>query len=45
MSAGFFLSVVGRGVERPNRLITLVWAGGAVLAVSVATLGVGLLVA
>jgi hypothetical protein len=45
MSAGFFLSVVGREVERPNRLIALVWAGGAVLAVSVATLGVGLLVA
>ncbi|MTV26110.1 hypothetical protein FTX61_11930 [Nitriliruptoraceae bacterium ZYF776] len=45
MPAGFFLSVLGRGVERPNRLIALVWAGAALLTVSVATLGVGLLVA
>jgi hypothetical protein len=45
MSAGFFLSVVGRDVDRPNRLIALVWVGGGVLALSVTTLGVGLLVA
>jgi hypothetical protein len=45
MSAGFFLSVVGRGVDRPNRLIALVWVGGGILAASVATLGIGLLAA
>lgn len=45
LPAGFFFSALGRGVERPNRWIALVWAGAAVLTVSVVTLGVGLLVA
>jgi Zn-dependent M28 family amino/carboxypeptidase len=45
MSAGFFLSVSGRDVTRPNRLIVLLWAGAAVLAAGVVTLGVGLLAA
>ena len=44
MPAGFFLSVTGRDVERPNRLIALVWAGAVALAAGVVTLGVGLLV-
>jgi hypothetical protein len=43
MPAGFFLSVTGRDVQRPNRLIALVWVGAAALAAGVVTLGVGLL--
>lgn len=43
--AGFFLSVVGRDVERPNALIALLWAGVVVLVAGVLTLGVGLLTA
>jgi hypothetical protein len=45
MPAGFFLSVAGRDVTRPNGLIVLLWAGAAVLAVGVVTLGVGVLTA
>jgi hypothetical protein len=43
MPAGFFLSSAGRGVERPNRLIVLLYAGMAALALGVASLGIGLL--
>jgi hypothetical protein len=43
MPAGFFLSVANPRAERPNRLIALVYAGAAALAVGVVTLGVGLL--
>jgi hypothetical protein len=43
MPAGFFLSSAGRSVERPNRLVVLVYAGAVVLAATVITLGVGLL--
>jgi hypothetical protein len=43
MPAGFFLSSAGRGVERPNRLIVLLYAGMATLALGVASLGIGLL--
>ena len=43
MPAGFFLSCAGRNVERPNRLIVLVYAGAVVLAAGLATLAVGLL--
>jgi hypothetical protein len=45
MPAGFFLSVLGRDVQRPNRLIVLLWAGAATLVAGVLTLGVGLLLA
>ncbi|MBD8869330.1 hypothetical protein IE331_06815 [Nocardioides sp. MJB4] len=45
MPAGFFLSSMGRGRERPNRLVALVYAGGLVLALGLSVLGVGLLVA
>lgn len=45
MPAGFFLSVLGRDVTRPNGLIALLWAGAAVLAAGVVTLGIGLLTA
>ncbi|MCM8748044.1 hypothetical protein NET02_02685 [Thermomicrobiaceae bacterium CFH 74404] len=43
MSAGFFLSSAGRGVNAPNRLIVLVYAGAVSLAVGVVSLGIGLL--
>lgn len=45
MPAGFFAASAGRGLTRPNRFIALVYAGGLVLAASLATLGIGLLVA
>ena len=44
MPAGFFLSVLGRDPERPNRLIVLLWGGALVLTASLITAGVGLLV-
>jgi hypothetical protein len=43
MSAGFFLSAIGKGRTAPNRLIVLVWAGAGFLAAGVLTLGFGLL--
>lgn len=43
MPGGFFFSSMGRGRTEPNRLIALVLAGAALLAFSLATLGVGLL--
>ena len=45
MSAGFFLSVVGRDPQRPNRWIALLWLGAASLTVGLAGAGVGLIVA
>ncbi|MGW5238539.1 hypothetical protein ACWEOW_06375 [Monashia sp. NPDC004114] len=45
MPGGFFFSSMGAGRDRPNRLIVMVFAGAALLAVSLATLGVGLIVA
>lgn len=45
MSAGFFLSSMGRDVHQPNGFIALLWAGVAMLAAGVLTLGVGLLTA
>lgn len=45
MSAGFFLSSVGRDVHKPNALIALLWIGAAGLAAGTLTLGVGLLTA
>lgn len=43
MPAGFFISVAGRQVERPNRFVVLIYLGAASLALGVVTLGVGLL--
>lgn len=42
--AGFFLSVLGRDPQRPGRLIALLWAGAAVLALSLLSVGGALLV-
>ncbi|MCM0639124.1 hypothetical protein [Cellulomonas wangsupingiae] len=43
LPAGFFLSAVGTGRTRPNRLVVLLPLGALSLAAGVATLGVGLL--
>jgi hypothetical protein len=43
MSAGFFLSVIGRGRTQPNRLVVLLWLGVVSLAAGVVSLGIGLL--
>jgi hypothetical protein len=45
MSAGFFLSAIGRDRQRPNRLIVLLWLGALSVAAGVVTLGIGLLTA
>jgi hypothetical protein len=45
MSAGFFLSAVGREVTRPNRLVVLLYFGMVSLAAGVVSLGIGLLTA
>jgi len=45
MPGGFFLSSMGAGRTQPNRLIALVFAGAALLAVSLISLGIGLLTA
>jgi hypothetical protein len=45
MPGGFFLSVIGRDPQRPNRLIALLWAGAALLVTGLASAGVGLIVA
>jgi hypothetical protein len=45
MPLGFFLSVTRPDTERPNGVITLVYAGGLALAIGALTLGVGLLTA
>jgi hypothetical protein len=43
MPAGFFLSALGAGREKPNRLVLVLVLGAAVLAAGVVTLAVGLL--
>jgi hypothetical protein len=43
MPLGFFVSAAGRDVERPSRLVLLVWLGAACLAAGVVALGVALL--
>ncbi|MBK0422758.1 hypothetical protein JD292_11810 [Leucobacter sp. CSA2] len=42
--AGFFLSVVGKEPERPNRLMGLVWAGAIILTLGLVSAGVGLII-
>jgi hypothetical protein len=43
MPLGFFLSVLSPQVKAPNGFVALIYAGAAVLAASVVTLGAGLL--
>lgn len=43
MPSGFFLSVVGRNPEKPNRLRYLIYAGGLVLVIGVGSAGIGLI--
>jgi hypothetical protein len=45
MPAGFFFSSMGAGRREPSRLVWLVYAGAALLAAGVVSLGVGLLLA
>jgi hypothetical protein len=45
MPAGFFAASMGRGRTQPNRFVALVLAGAAVLALGLASLGIGLLTA
>ncbi len=45
MPAGFFLSVVGRDPQKPNRLIALLWIGAVSLTVGVVSAGIGLIMA
>ena len=45
MPGGFFFSSMGAGRTSPNRLIAMVIAGAALLAVSLTSLGIGLLTA
>ena len=43
MPLGFFLSVAPPKAEKPNRVLTLTWAGAAVLVAAVIGLGVALI--
>lgn len=45
MPGGFFFSSMGAGRTEPNKLIWMVFAGAALLAVSLISLGLGLLTA
>lgn len=43
ISGGFFAAAAGKGVTRPNKMIAMVFVGAIILAVSMITLGVGLI--
>ncbi len=45
MPAGFFLSVLGKDPQRPNRLLWLLWAGALSLTAGLIIAGVGLIAA
>ena len=45
MPAGFFLSVIGRNPQAPNRLRALIWIGALSLTVGLAGAGLGLILA
>jgi hypothetical protein len=45
MPAGFFLSVIGKDPEKPNRLIILLWLGAATLTIGLLASGLGILLA
>ena len=43
ISGGFFFSVIGKNVTKPNGMIALIYIGIALLATGLITLGIGLL--
>ena len=43
ISAGFFFSMLAPGASEPGRAVALIYGGAALLAVSVVSLGIGLL--
>lgn len=43
ISGGFFFSVIGKNVVKPNGMIALIYVGIALLAIGLITLGIGLL--
>jgi len=45
MPAGFFLSVLGKDPQKPNRMIILLWIGAASLTLGLLCAGIGLVVA
>jgi hypothetical protein len=45
MPAGFFVSVIGRDPQRPNRLIALLYVGAASLGIGLLSAGIGLIAA
>lgn len=45
MPLGFFLSVLGRNPDRPNRMVVCVWLGGALLITGVLVSGATILMA
>jgi hypothetical protein len=45
MPAGFFLSVIGKDPQKPNRLIILLWLGAAALTIGLLASGLGILLA
>jgi hypothetical protein len=45
MPAGFFLSVLGKDPQKPNRLIVLLWIGVASLTAGLLAAGIGLVAA
>jgi hypothetical protein len=45
MPAGFFLSVLGKDPQKPNRLIVLLWIGVASLTAGLLAAGIGLVIA
>lgn len=45
ISAGFFLSVLGRDPKRPGRAIALLWAGAAVLTLALLAVGISIIAA
>lgn len=45
LPAGFFLSVIGKDPQHPNRAVSLLWIGGIALTVGLLGAGVGLIAA
>ena len=45
MPAGFFLSVIGRDPQKPNRLILLLWLGAISLTAGLLAAGIGMIIA